>query len=261
MRTRRWFVPLLAVAALVAPAALAETSSDYRRVSVGNARFGAATTCSVIAGHTGGAGDVSARTTLTARLAGRSFRTFSLARRVAGTGLGAAARFRPTTTLEVIGRTFTVEASVAHLSHTFSVGGFEVPVPVGPFVVTVEGSVGASVSTGGFGSASAGQVAVGLSAGGSVGGTVGVGVGIPGARVGVEGALNLVEVGLPLTATLRRSSLTLDVKLTVSSSVQIRAFAKVGVGPFSKKWTVDVPFLRFTVGWQTWPIASRTIWG
>jgi hypothetical protein len=250
-----------ALALLVSLPAVSEAATLSRASSreLGNRRFGGSLRRSVVASHAGTSGSISCSTTLNARLLGRTYRVAGVVRRVSGARLGGRASTTRRFQLELIGRgTVSIGASI---SRSISIRTFEVPVPVGPFTVTVEGSAGLTLSLRGSVGASRGSVSVGLEGSASIGGSVGVGVGVPGARVGVEGSLTLLRAALPASCTMRRGGVTVDVSFVVSSNVDVGVFAKVGVGPFSKKWTVDVPFLSFVIGERRYTIATRTLRG
>jgi hypothetical protein len=233
----------------------AEVSRSNSR-TVGNSRFGGSLNRSMFARHTGTRGTFACATAAYAKILGRTYRAARLARRVEGSALGSGANAAKFFQLEIIGRN-GISIGVS-FSHTYSVRTFEVPVPIGPFHPSIEGSVGLTIGIRGS-IGSQGIVSVGLEGSASIGGTVGIGVGVPGAKVGVEGELALIKASLPATCTMRRTGVTFDVSFVVESSVEIKLFAKVGVGPFSKKWTVDVPFLKFTFARRTFPIASSTV--
>lgn len=251
---------LTSVACLVMAFPLACEAASFgaqRQKDLGNGRFGATLRRGVFGEHRGSTGVLSCNADLNARLVGRNFRVLGLRRRVEGASLGGSVGQRTRFQLELIGRG-NVSIGLS-LSRSASVTVFTVPVPVGPFTVTIEGSAAVTVSVGGSIGRSSGNLTVGLEGSAAVGGSIGVGVGVPGAQVGVEGALNLIRAALPATCTMRRSGVTVEVSFLVESTVTISLFAKVGFGPFSKKWTVDVPFLRFTFARRTFPIASRTV--
>src|SRR5688572_27568463 len=100
----------------------------------------------------------------------------------------------------------------------------------------------------GFVGAQGNSVVVGREASASIGGTLGVGIGPPGATIGVEGQLNLVKASLPATCSMRSTGVTYDVRFVLESSFEVKAFCKVGWGWFAKKWTVDVPMMKYTFG-------------
>lgn len=250
-----------ALALLVSLPAVGEAATLSRASSrdLGNRRFGGSLRRSMVASHTGTSGSISCNTSLNARLLGRTYRVAGVARRVRSVRLGANAGASRSFQLELLGRgSVSIGASI---SRSISIRTFEVPVPVGPFTVTVEGSAGLTLSLRGSVGASRGSVSVGLEGSASIGGSVGVGVGVPGARVGVEGSLTLLRAALPATCTMRRTGVTVDVAFVLSSNVDIGVFAKVGVGPFSKKWTVDVPFLSFVLAERRYTIARTTVRG
>lgn len=251
---------LTSVACLVVAFPLASQAASFgtqRSQDVGNGRFGATLRRGVLTEHRGTSGVLSLNGDINARLIGRTHRVLGLRRRVEGLSLGGSVGQRTSFQLELIGRgNVSVGLSI---SRSASLPVFTVPVPVGPFTVTIEGAAAVTVSLGGSIGRSSGNLVVGLEGSAAVGGTVSVGFGVPGAQVGIEGALNLIRVSLPATATMRRSGVTFEVSFVVESGVTISVFAKVGFGPFSKKWTVDVPFLKFTFARRTFPIASRTV--
>lgn len=249
-----------ALALLVSLPAVSDAATLSRASSrdLGNGRFGGSLRRSMVASHTGTSGSISCSTSLNARLLGRTYRVAGVVRRVNGARLGGRASTTRRFQLELIGRgTVSIGASI---SRSISIRTFEVPVPVGPFTVTVEGSAALTIALRGSVGAGSG-VSVGLEGSASIGGSVGVGVGVPGARVGVEGSLTLLRAALPATCTMRRTGVTFDVSFVLSSTVDVGVFAKVGVGPFSKKWTVDVPFLSFVIGERRYVVARTTVRG
>lgn len=259
MRTVR---VLTSVACLVAAFPLTCQAASFgaqRQKDLGNGRFGATVRRGVFGEHRSTTGVLSCNAGLNARLVGRNFRVLGLRRRVQALSLGGSVGSRTSFQLELSGRgNVSIGMSI---SRSASVTVFTIPVPVGPFTVTIEGSAAVTVSVGGSIARSNGNLVVGLEGSAAVGGTIGVGVGVPGAQVGVEGELNLIRVALPASCTMRRSGVTVEVSFVAESTVAISLFAKVGVGPFSKKWTVSVPFLKFTLARSTFPIASRTVRG
>lgn len=257
MRTAVSLVGALALALASPTVAEAATTSRSSSRSFGNDRFGASVRRTATLTHAGASGAIAASTTVSARIAGSSHRVMTLARRVTGRVGGGqeTRRFQ----LELIGRgRVTVGLAV---TRSISIRTFTVPVPVGPFPLSVRGSVGLTVGTRGSVTRRSDALSVGLEGSASVGGTVDLGVGVPGARAGVEGALSLVKAGLPATATLRRTGLTVDVALVLSSRVDVRLFARVGVGPLARTWKVDAPFLSFVFAERRQPVAQLTVRG
>lgn len=248
----------LCLLVLSAGAAHADSITRSNVKNVGNDRFGGGLRRTVFASHGGTTGTIDCDTALSGRILGNSYRVVTLSRRVTGTRLGSGASATRRFELSLLGRgNVTIGLS---LTRSIDVRSFEVPVPVGPFNVGIEGSVGLSLSVRAH-VGDAGIVQVGLEGSAAVGGTVGIGVGVPGARVGVEGTLSLIRGALPASCTMRRTGVTFDVAFVVSSEVSIGLFVKLGFGPFSKKWTVDVPFLQFTLASRRFPVASTTVRG
>lgn len=229
-----------------------------RSKSMGNSKLSAVMTRSMLARASSSRLSNEATTTVTVKVLGRSLRAFRTRRRV---GCTAPRSSRPrlfrSNEVELIG---LGRLSVnLELSRSFPVFHVEVPVPILWFTVTIEGDLGASLSL-------SANVPVGFRRGsasytlsGSVGmaASLGVGAGIPGARVGVEGVLDLIKASLPFTTTLRASSVRYDVALVVESSASINLFAKAGWGPFSKKASVTV--FKWTL-WETrLPLGRATL--
>ena len=245
--------------ALSAGAAQADSIARSGSKSVGNERFGARLSRTMVARHAGAGGALDCRTTVGARVLGRTLRVASLARRVEVRGLGGG----PVTTqafhVELLGGgRFRVGP---RFQRAMEVARFEVPVPIGPFPVKLRGAVGSYIELRATVGLSGGNVQVGLEGSCAVGGRVGIGVGVPGATVGVEGHISLLKSALPATATLRRTGVTVDVAYVVSSEVDISLFAEVGFGPFKKTWRVKVPFLTFTFNARRFPLATLTVRG
>lgn len=246
-----------AVLLLGSVAAADTTRTGSRTQSFGNDRWGTSVRRSMVAGHGGTTGRFDCSTTFDARLAGRRYRAAEVQRNASGQGLGGSARGFDRSKLTIansasftIGLTFT---------HNVSIATFATPVFIGPFMFNVQGQAGLTFEVRGFVGRQGDAVVVGREGSASIGGTLGVGLGPPGASIGVEGQLNLVKASLPATCSMRRTGVTYEVSFVLESSVEVKAFCQVGWGPFSKKWTVDVPFMKYTFGQRTYPISSGTL--
>jgi hypothetical protein len=68
-----------------------------------------------------------------------------------------------------------------------------------------------------------------------------------------------VKASLPATCAMRSTGLTYTVSLVLESSVEVKAFCQIGWGPLRKRWTVDVPMMKYTFAQRTFPITSATI--
>jgi hypothetical protein len=255
---RRVMSAALCLVVLSAGAAHAANVTRSNVKDVGNSRFGGGLRRTVFASHSGTSGVIDCDAAVSGKILGRSYRVVTLSRRVEGRALGSGASATRRFQLELFGRG-NISIGVS-LSRNIDVATFRIPVPVGPFSVQIRGSVGTSLSVRAH-IGDAGIVQVGLEGSVAVGGTVGVGVGVPGARVGVEAQLSLLRGALPASCTMRRSGVTFDVAFVISSDVEVKLFAEVGFGPFKKKWTVDVPFLKFTFASRRYPVASLTVRG
>jgi hypothetical protein len=255
---------LVVVASLTLPlifAAAGPARADVLRREVvqrvGNDRFGGALRRSVTATHAGANGALACESSVTGRILGHDLRVLTVLRRAEGR-LQGKARSYVRTRVELLG-TGTITVPIT-LRRSVRVRTFAVPVPVGPFPITIEGQVGLTLEVGGH-LRDLGLVQVGLTGSATLGGTVGVGVGVPGAKVGVDGVLDLVKGELPATATFTRRDVTLDVRVVLSSGANIGAFVEVGFGPFKKKWRIRVPFLTFTFARRELPIAHAVVRG
>jgi uncharacterized protein YraI len=145
--------------------------------------------------------------------------------------------------------------------------------PLGPVRISLKVEAGLSVGLSPRVAAEGGGVSVGLQGSIAVFGTGDVGFDAGLVRAGVEGTLNVVEISLPATFTLRRRGVDFNVDFVISSNIGVGLYVIVGrkvkagfglFGPkvgFEEKFTLSIPFLQFTLAEVRIPVASGTVIG
>ncbi len=225
---------------------------------VGNSKVGANFVREMVSRHASDAFTFATDNSVNVWVGSRRMRAFGLHREVAARNLSSS---KPTLSrrfeLTVLGRnSITFSRS---LTRTFSVGVFEIPVPVGPIVASIEVRLASTVGVSATVPLSWGGSSTAVTFAGSagVGGNLAVGAGIPGVKVGVFGDLTLIRATLPARTTFTSRTMNFDVDLVLSSDCSAGVFAQVGFGFLSKRFSKTL--VRFTLARTAIPIGSGII--
>lgn len=123
-------------------------------------------------------------------------------------------------------------------------------IPLGPFMIVPELEVALSVELRRIHVVRRRSFESGVEGSVTLGGTLGTGLGIPGARVGVEAALDLVRASIPALVRFDAQGMHYSVYQDLESRLTARLFARAGFGVFGKTWSAELPFLRFRFAQQ-----------
>jgi hypothetical protein len=239
---------LLALLAFATPALADPAATTARRSSqrVGSRWLGADFVQGVRARHDGRRAEAELFHEARLRLATSALPVFGIRERTAATDLHGRPLVTRGVRVSLLGMS-SITVTQALWKKSLIIKKVTLPVAtVGPFPVTLEVECGAYVQL-----RLRGEVAWkdGVSTAGGVevmariGGTARLATGVPGAKVGIKGELDILKVRTPAMVVLRVDSVTLDVRVIIESRAAIKLFAKVGIGPFSKEFTLTVPYL------------------
>jgi hypothetical protein len=248
----------------LAHAAPTPVSASHRSSrTVGSRWIGGELRRSVTARHSGDAARVEVVTEARLRLLTGNFPVFRLRETSAGERLESRPLLRRGTHIDLLGGTTLLSVSKSLFQRSFKVKSVSFPVfAVGPFPVTVDAELGAYLMVNRKRELAWGdgpQAITGFEGVVRLGGSVEVGPSIVVAKVGVRGELDIIKASLPATATLHVDMVAFDVRFVLESRAQAKAFARIGVGPFSREWALDVPFLTWTFFRREVPIAHREL--
>lgn len=239
-----------------------QTRSGTKTKSIGGSKLGVSISRTCTVSHDRAKSSGSESWTLTGKFLDRRYTVASGQIRV-----GATAGGRPTVTtkkISYLSRTFTLTPEKLNKSFLWIDGeknrplyaGFIGPIPV-TFRVDVGLKMGASFSRG--------RNTVGVTGSEALFGEGQLELDGGIVRGGVRATLDLIEVSLPATLTFNRNEVKATVDYVVASKVSVGLYVIVGrkvfgVG-YEKEFTVDLPFLQFTLAEVRIPILSASVSG